>query len=476
MRNIPALPAIALVVSTLACGAPTGDAISGASPTKGATAGGENGTAASGSGEQGADVVTMATVPVGVACIVATVTGADSETVTGTVATGASSATLNFGTLAPGSITVTANAYNTSCPGSGTPSWVAEPVQVNIVAGVAAQIHLTLRPNDVVTGTATFSLPAIALAAGPRTSYALLSDGTVRAWGANEAGELGTGGAGASSSTPVVVPGVTGATQITAGATFACAVVATTIVCWGAAPDSQGAPAPILQNSTTHKQISALGTVLIDFEGGNTITGYFAGGTGCLSCLPGVSPTPLISVAAGPAPTFCYVTQEGTAQCDWGASDAYVTEATEATQVFAGWETAGGFGCALTINNGEECWGANTYSELGLGNAATLKGITTLALSRGTAIAAAHMCGALVGGGVQCAGSNGYGQLGNNAGGSAPVSGLSSVTIDALAAGQAHTCALDNEGTVHCWGDNDDGELGDGTTTTRFVPVTVQPW
>jgi alpha-tubulin suppressor-like RCC1 family protein len=86
------------------------------------------------------------------------------------------------------------------------------------------------------------------------------------------------------------------------------------------------------------------------------------------------------------------------------------------------------------------------------------------------------MCGALVGGGVQCAGSNGYGQLGNNGGGTAPVSGLSNVTIDAIAAGQAHTCALDNEGTVHCWGDNDDGELGDGTTTTRFVPVTVQPW
>ena len=55
-----------------------------------------------------------------------------------------------------------------------------------------------------------------AIAGGNNDAYALLSDGTVRAWGSNGAGELGDGTT-TNSSTPVPVSGLTGVTAIAGG-------------------------------------------------------------------------------------------------------------------------------------------------------------------------------------------------------------------------------------------------------------------
>ena len=55
------------------------------------------------------------------------------------------------------------------------------------------------------------ALRVVAVAAGGRTSYALMSDGTVRAWGDGEKGELGRAET-SYAATPVEVAGITGAT------------------------------------------------------------------------------------------------------------------------------------------------------------------------------------------------------------------------------------------------------------------------
>ena len=88
---------------------------------------------------------------------------------------------------------------------------------------------------------------------------------------------------------------------------------------------------------------------------------------------------------------------------------------------------------------------------------------------------------AVIDGGVQCWGSNSYGQLGN------PAFGDSSTAIDvpklrpgtnagvtSIAAGSIHVCAVVNGG-VQCWGYNGSGRLGDGTTISRAEPVTAIP-
>jgi alpha-tubulin suppressor-like RCC1 family protein len=139
--------------------------------------------------------------------------------------------------------------------------------------------------------------------------------------------------------------------------------------------------------------------------------------------------------------------------------------------------------CALSLTGGAslvQCWGDDTYGQLGAGSATTTPNPTPASVtglgSSVQAIAAGgyHTC-ALGGGAGMCWGDNADGQLGNGATTSSPVpvavTGLSGVT--AIAAGGAHTCAVTSTGGVECWGDNVYGQLGDGTTTSSPTPVTV---
>lgn len=72
---------------------------------------------------------------------------------------------------------------------------------------------------------------------GYRNGYALLTDGTVRAWGDNAAGQLGNGWTGGGSPVPVPVLGLTGVTAIAAGGATAYALREDgTVWAWGAGP------------------------------------------------------------------------------------------------------------------------------------------------------------------------------------------------------------------------------------------------
>ncbi|HET9050163.1 MAG TPA: hypothetical protein VFO60_00575 [Candidatus Dormibacteraeota bacterium] len=82
-----------------------------------------------------------------------------------------------------------------------------------------------------VTGITT----ATQIAAGSLHSLALLSTGTVEAWGRNTFGELGDGGTTfANSSTPVAVTVLTGVSAISAGSDFNLALASGVVSSWGA--------------------------------------------------------------------------------------------------------------------------------------------------------------------------------------------------------------------------------------------------
>jgi alpha-tubulin suppressor-like RCC1 family protein len=73
-----------------------------------------------------------------------------------------------------------------------------------------------------------------AIAAGGNDSYALLSNGTVMAWGGNEDGELGDGSAKLISNVPVAVKSLSGVKAIAAGSDFALALLSGgTVDAWG---------------------------------------------------------------------------------------------------------------------------------------------------------------------------------------------------------------------------------------------------
>ena len=135
--------------------------------------------------------------------------------------------------------------------------------------------------------------------------------------------------------------------------------------------------------------------------------------------------------------------------------------------------------CAL-VNGGVQCWGYNTYGQLG-NNSTTpsLVPVPVTGLSSGvTAVAAgdAHSC-AVFNGGVQCWGLNNTGQLGNGSTtqSNVPVqpTGLSS-GVTAVAAGANHSCAVVNGG-VQCWGLNGFGQLGNNSSMQSLVPVQAIP-
>jgi alpha-tubulin suppressor-like RCC1 family protein len=73
-----------------------------------------------------------------------------------------------------------------------------------------------------------------AIAAGSSHSLALLANGTVMAWGDNEQGQLGIGTGAEDSEVPVAVSGLTGVKAISAGANFSLALLTNgTVMAWG---------------------------------------------------------------------------------------------------------------------------------------------------------------------------------------------------------------------------------------------------
>lgn len=71
------------------------------------------------------------------------------------------------------------------------------------------------------------------LTAGNGFSCAVLANGTVKCWGANDEYQLGDG-TNINRSSPGSVIGLTSVTSMAAGDTHACAVTGSTVKCWGA--------------------------------------------------------------------------------------------------------------------------------------------------------------------------------------------------------------------------------------------------
>lgn len=138
------------------------------------------------------------------------------------------------------------------------------------------------------------------------------------------------------------------------------------------------------------------------------------------------------------------------------------------------------FTCALSDSGGVQCWGDNSFGQLGDGSTTrrsvgdNVIGLTTDV--NGIATGEAHACAVTSSGGARCWGRNNASQLGDGTTINRPtpvaVTGLAS-GVAAIAAGFAHTCARTTAGGIQCWGANSNGQLGDGTATATTTPVAV---
>ncbi len=210
------------------------------------------------------------------------------------------------------------------------------------------------------------------ISAGFNHTCASTTDGLAYCWGANDAGQLGTGNT-SPSTTPVAVD-VTGAlasktvTSVSAGYTYACAVASGAAYCWGQQEggklgNNDGAVASVL---------SPVAVYAAGHLSGLTVTQISAGGTS--SALSG---TP--AGAAGSQGNTCAVA-DGKPYC-WGYGGTgrlgtgnqassyvplpvYVSGALSGKTIrtlSVGWNHA----CVTTTDFGAYCWGSSTSGQVG---------------------------------------------------------------------------------------------------------------
>ncbi len=127
----------------------------------------------------------------------------------------------------------------------------------------------------VVTGVSA----ATEVATGRQTSYALLADGSVLSWGLNSSGELGNGSAAANSPTPVAVSGLAGVRAIAAGGSHAMALLSDgTVRAWGYNAWGQLGDGTYT-NSNVPTQVAGLTDVVAIAVGGTHSLAVLADGT-----------------------------------------------------------------------------------------------------------------------------------------------------------------------------------------------------
>ena len=246
-------------------------------------------------------------------------------------------------------------------------------------------------------------------------------------WGDGSLGQLGDGGSGAHHvATPVLVPGLSGATAIRAGGNTTCAVVqGGAVTCWGDGAYGQ----------------------LGDGKSGE---GYFAS-----SPVPVAGISGAVDIATSGTNACAVLEPGGTAWC-WGLN---------APEQWLGFASSDCGPYVVESSNGKQTL-MNEPCE------PAPRPIPGFAGAVGIADGGEHVCarvdGGLEVGAVRCWGADNFGQLGDGVFGQDAhdpvptlVAGL--IGVARLALGTSHSCALFGGGTgVACWGDNSYGQLGIG--------------
>ena len=425
--------------------------------------------------------------------------------------------------------TVTAVDATTSANGGQTQSATASPITLaGLTDGDSYTFRVTAmnasgRGPAATSNKAVVSSPlsdAISMASDYEGTCALLSTGGVDCWGDNSYGELGNGTIGGPDNmgydTPQVVMGITDAVSITSDSDSVsnsdsyCAVLSTGgVECWGENGDGQlgngttgGPDGPSGPHSyDTPQAVSGITdavSVTNDSDNSEGSYGFCALlSTGAVDCWGDNLDSQLGNGTTG-GPEGLYGDRGyNTPQAVIGISDAvYVT-------------SDGVGSCAVLSTGGVECWGDNTYGEIGNGTIGgpdgdhlvpnpaggyntpqEVTGITDAVSvsSGGDENGFDDYCALLSTGGVECWGINGFGQLGDGTVGGVdgcgyrPYYGHYCSDIPQAATGITDAvsissggdyCAVLSTGGVECWGDDSYGELGNGATGGYDTPQAV---
>jgi alpha-tubulin suppressor-like RCC1 family protein len=297
---------------------------------------------------------------------------------------------------------------------------------------------------------------AIRIASGKNHTCVVRTGGKVSCWGANQDGQIGNGLTNARSLVPEEVKGITDATAVACGASFSCAVrAAGSVMCWGSGLAGQ------LGNNV--RQVQPL--------------------PGPVSNLDRV-----IAISAGESHA-CAVREDGSLLC-WGdgfagqlgngdQKDRLTPTPVTAIDSVANVAAAARSTCAVKTTGAVFCWGENKVGQLGSGAAnatpnpspTVVTGLDAVALWAG----ADHACAVKRGGAVACWGAGFQGQIGDGQTRPDPLtatpspSGVLGVTSAVkVGTGGNHSCATTTN-TILCWGENTRGQLGTGAVGASLL-------
>jgi len=317
--------------------------------------------------------------------------------------------------------------------------------------------------------------PATQIAAGLHHTCALLAGGSVRCWGSNASGQLGHGDKLPIGDTEP--PSAAGdidlggtATQIAAGDSFSCALLAGgSVRCWGDAGNGQlgyGNTNDIGDDETP----ASAGDVPL----GGTATRIAVGDRHACAILSGGA---LRCWGEGSSGKLGYGNTNKIGDARTPASAGDVPVGGPVVQVAAGAQHT----CAILATGRVRCWGLGGDGRLGYGNTTSLGDSEPASAGGdidlgGTAVEIAaggkHTCARLDTGAVRCWGSAQQGRLGYanlvDIGDNEPAGAAGDVDLGGpatqLSARTAHTCAI-VAGNVRCWGAASRDRLGYGGAT-----------
>jgi alpha-tubulin suppressor-like RCC1 family protein len=355
------------------------------------------------------------------------------------------------------------------------------------------------------------------------------ASGSVACWGLNDSGSLGVSTSTSSSSTPVAVPWLSGAVDLSGSSRHHCARLEDgSLRCWGSnARGELGGQAALTSfpGGTTVAGLEDVSSVAVGENLSCAVTG--AGVTSCWgnndTGIVGprdlaYSDTPRARgdlddvIALDVAQDACFVQRDGRVLC---AGPSYGGGQARGPVSIAGFGSVADYPPVLVMPEplardggggavvGYFVTSVDDHDDASLPTPCEPGPLSTFAVGRtnvscsvtdtgGNTAAGSfsvnvirpevttidagdeHACAVTSSATVKCWGRNQYGQLGNGTTASSPVpvqvAGLSDVT--SVSAGVSHTCARRSDGTVWCWGNNS-GRLGNGMTTSSSVPVQV---
>jgi hypothetical protein len=343
---------------------------------------------------------------------------------------------------------------------------------------------------------AAFATGYVDLSVGYRGACGVKSNGTVRCWGYNQVGELGSTSANYTRGT-VPIAGITNATSVSFGFFHVCARLSTgQVKCWGSNGSGQlgnktyvNSPTPVtvlLQNGTPLTSVLKVSaakegtcalleneTVTCWGNGADGLLGdgtsddrYYAGPTVGLAGVTSLS-TPHEDNKA------CAVTRQGGVFCwghEWSPSATNLAPVQKAGITGASLVSTGSsHSCVTTTGSTFNCWGDGTWQkQTGTtqvsGDIYTTPGLVISSIDAKNA----RTCVVLVDTTAKCWGSGGMGVLGTGSesdrstAASVKVSGSEVLTgIDRIELGESLACALLINTSIYCWG---------------FMGYTARPW